>query len=236
MAEGKRKEKLLEQKEIVSETIEAEVNELINEDIAPTNKRGKYTPLQVYEMIDSGEYRVLANKIYRIASTGALRKTIRKKLGISTNLWQDLINLPDNKFPQGNNLFKAALTKGEINGCYVVADALKETALGYEFVEKNVKYIEDEDGNITGKKNISVFHKYQPGNVKAQTHYLSKKLPDEWGIVDGTIINNDNRVLNITDIQNMPKNLREQLLKFIESQSKSIEENTNVEEVIEIDG
>ena len=220
---------LEKQKEIVSESIKSDVNEVINDDIIPTNKKGKYTPNQVHEMISSGEYRVLANKIYRVASAGALRKTIRSKLGISASLWHDMMQLPDSAFPgDSKNIYKQALTKGEINGCYVVVDALKENALGYDYTERNIKKVK---GVVISE---SIFEKHQAANVKAQIHYLGKKLPDEWGVLDGAIINNDNRQININDIQDMPKELRDLFMKFLESKNKDVEEVKESLEIIDV--
>lgn len=155
-------------------------------------KRGK---LQIYE--DLGEDKQIAQQLFLLASEGMLPKDIRKKLKISVSLWQIMLNKRE-EFP----IYMDMYDKGVILGSEKVIEALKNRALGYDYIEK-------QDDDLRGTKTI---HKHVPADVNAIKYYLGNVNPKNWQekrVVESTVITKTDEI----DYSKMsPRALKELLI------------------------
>lgn len=124
-------------------------------------KRGRKGFLEEWEK--SGEDNKIANKIFRIASKGTLRKDIRKKLNVSNGTWIKMM-------AQNGSKYKQALDAGELFGVEEVTNALKNSATGYSYNEVT----EDERH---GRKVVT---KHALPNVKSMMFYLTNRDSKNW--------------------------------------------------------
>lgn len=133
---------------------------------ARINKYGKGRRADVMIMQDEGEDKIVAQKIFLLASKGFSRKKIRAKLDMSVSMWDKLIRKYAEDFP----IYKIALERGEMYALEEVEESLKSRALGYDYTEVT-------EDDMRGTKTVT---KHVPPDTKAIMFYLTNKKPEEY--------------------------------------------------------
>lgn len=162
---------------------------------------------QIKEWHDTGEDIIIADKIFHLAATGALRKDIKKTLKINVRLWNEMLRDP-------NSIYSMAIREGEPLGADNVIDALQSIAIGYD-------YFEYKKGTRNGKDFHEVHKRHLPPNLNAITKYLSTKLPEIWGTNNELNINvNKNETLSVEKLKNADIKLLKRLMLLADGNEK----------------
>jgi len=97
-------------------------------------------------------------------------------IAYTLNVHISTLNEWKNRYPQ---VFTAYHEGKDIATKQLVAKLFR-CASGYDYEERNEKWVEDVEGNRTGKKNISVFHKHQPPSPNALFFALCNLDSENW--------------------------------------------------------
>lgn len=160
------------------------------------NTPGRKPLAQIFE--ETGEDKVIAQRIFLLASKGLQRSKIRYALKMSTSTWHTLLHKYADDFP----IYKVALDRGEMYATEEVEHALKSRALGYYYEEVT-------DDEFKGRK---VTIKHVPADTKAIQFYLTNKKPDEYKFKrDDTMTVNVNQKSDI-DYTKLPPDVLKQLM------------------------
>lgn len=186
-----------------SETIEDRKQEknLIKKKKTKNYKRksgGRRTILEI--MADEGEDKVIAQKIYIMASKGTSRKDIRKKLNIPLSRWHAMINKESDRFP----IYKEALLRGEDYAIEEIEEAMKSSAIGYDYLEETIDL---------NKGVARVTRKHVKPDVKAGMFILTNKRPEQYKYKRKEVEHNVNVRQEVINYKDVPLDALNELLK-----------------------
>lgn len=126
-------------------------------------------PSDLFIMKESGEDKVVAQKIYILVAKGTPYKKIRKELTITLSLWDKMMRKNTDQYP----IYKQALDRGNKYAIEEVEDALRNSAMGYDYTETTTGM----DGErYINKKTI----KHVKPDVKAIQFFLINKAPEKY--------------------------------------------------------
>lgn len=103
---------------------------------------------------------------------GHTEAELAKHLGVSNST----LAVYKNKYPD----FLDAIKKGKVQTDENVENALLKRAMGYEYEEVRKEYIEDEEGNQTGRVRVIRQIKQVQPDTTAQIFWLKNRRPDDW--------------------------------------------------------
>lgn len=129
----------------------------------------KGRPSDLFVMKESGEDRVVAQKIYILAAKGTPYKKIRKELNLTLNSWDNMMRKQADIY----TIYKAALDRGNSYAIEEVEDSLRNIAMGYDYTETTTGM--DGDRYIN-KQTI----KHVKADVKAIQFFLINKAPEKY--------------------------------------------------------
>ena len=171
---------------------------------------------ELYHMYESGEDKVVARKIFILASKGYSRKEIRTKLGIKLPKWRRMMNSEDHP------IYKKMLTEGEDYAVEEIEEAIKKSAIGYD-VEEREETIDAITGQVIRTKTTT---KHFKPDVKAGMFILTNKRPNEYK-------------LRRNDDQNVNVNIKNETIDYTKLDSVTIDKllgAVNEEEMAKIIG
>lgn len=131
------------------------------------DKPGRKSDL--FHMKESGEDKVVAQKIYILAAKGTPYKKIRKELALTLNIWDKMMRKESHIYP----IYKEALDRGNGYAIEEVEDALRCSAMGYDYTEKTEGWDGDRHINKTTVKHVKP-------DVKAIQFFLINKAPEKY--------------------------------------------------------
>jgi hypothetical protein len=213
------KKRLLE-RGVTLDEIKTERERLIKEHNEQLPKINKNT--DIYKMVAEGEDKVIAQKIYILATKGYSRKKIRSELNIPISMWHNMMV----KYAKDIPVFKTALTRGEDYALEEVEESLKSRALGYDYVEETFD-------DMRGMKTVT---KHVPGDVKAMMFILTNKKPDEYKMKrdNEMILTTKNDVVTFDYTKLPPETLKQLMLAATNQQRtdmiKTLPSVTNVDD------
>jgi hypothetical protein len=134
---------------------------------APPKQMGR--PTDLFYMDASGEDKVVAQKIYILAAKGTPYKDIRKTLKLTLGKWDNMMRKKCDEYP----IYKEALDRGNKYAIEEVEDALRSSAMGYDYTEKTEGWDGDRHINKTTVKHVKP-------DVKAIQFFLTNKAPEKY--------------------------------------------------------
>ena len=126
-------------------------------------------PSDLFIMKESGEDKVVAQKIYILAAKGTPYKKIRKELNLTLNTWHKMMRKNTDHYP----IYKQALDRGNKYAIEEVEDALRSSAMGYDYEETTIGYDGERSINKTTVKHVKP-------DVKAIQFFLTNKAPEKY--------------------------------------------------------
>jgi len=153
--------------------------------------------------------------IARMVAAGLPDDFIAYTLNVATSTFYDWKTI----YPQVAAAYKEAKNIATKN---LIARAYR-CAAGYDYEDRNEKWTEDEDGNRTGKKQISVFHKHEPPNPQLLMFILCNRDKENWHSKHKLEIDNSKNLTIKIDGKIASKQIEEFYGKLLESPKKKVE-------------
>lgn len=170
----------------------------------------------LFLMKESGEDKVVAQKIYILAAKGIAYKKIRKELDLTLNTWDNMMRKKTDEYP----IYKEALERGNLYAIEEVETALRSSAMGYDYKETTTGYDGDRIIDKTTTKHVKP-------DVKAIQFFLINKAPEKYKLKQPEEITITHKKETVD-----PRKLPPEMLKVIMS-AKTTEEIADAMKKIE---